>query len=392
MINRTNISFERFTNKSQESADGAVAYLPRRLVSLDAFRGITIALMLIIGNQGGESYSVFQHAEWNGCTLTDLVFPFFLFAVGAAIPYSLGNRISRGDKKRRILLRIVYRSIILFALGLFLTGFPSFDLPTLRIMGVLQRISLCYFFASVIFLALDVKKQIFTAVGLLLLYWALMTLVPVPGYEAGVLEKQGNLAAYIDTMILRPEHMWVISGTWDPEGLLSTMPALATTLIGVVAANYLRSNTSSKERVVNLLLFGFLGVAVGLIWNFWFPINKNLWTSSYVAFTGGIALILLAAAYHLVDLKEHRTWTKPFVILGANAILVYVLSELMHYVEYQNITISGVQVQLKPFIYENYFASWAGSLNGSLLYSSAYLMFWLAIMAILFKRRIFIKI
>jgi len=392
VINRTNISFERFTNKSQESADGAVAYLPRRLVSLDAFRGITIALMLIIGNQGGESYSVFQHAEWNGCTLTDLVFPFFLFAVGAAIPYSLGNRISRGDKKRRILLRIVYRSVILFALGLFLTGFPSFDLPTLRIMGVLQRISLCYFFASVIFLALDVKKQIFTAVGLLLLYWALMTLVPVPGYEAGVLEKQGNLAAYIDTMILRPEHMWVISGTWDPEGLLSTMPALATTLIGVVAASYLRSNTPSKERVVNLLLFGFLGVAVGLIWNFWFPINKNLWTSSYVAFTGGIALILLAAAYHLVDLKEHRTWTKPFVILGANAILVYVLSELMHYVEYSNIAISGVQVQLKPFIYENYFASWAGSLNGSLLYSSAYLMFWLAIMAILFKRRIFIKI
>jgi predicted acyltransferase len=170
------------------------------------------------------------------------------------------------------------------------------------------------------------------------------------------------------------------------------MPALATTLIGVVATNYLRSNTPSKERVVNLLLFGFLGVAVGLIWNFWFPINKNLWTSSYVAFTGGIALILLAAAYHLVDLKEHRTWTKPFVILGANAILVYVLSELMHYVEYSNIAISGVQVQLKPFIYENYFASWAGSLNGSLLYSLAYLMFWLAIMAVLFKRRIFIKI
>jgi len=383
---------ERFFGKFQADVGSAVAYLPRRLVSLDAFRGITIALMLVVGNQGGESYSIFQHAEWNGCTLTDLVFPFFLFAVGAAVPYSLGSRISRGDRKRRIFLRVAYRSVILFALGLFLTGFPSFDLPTLRIMGVLQRISLCYFLASVIFLAFNAKKQVMIAIGLPLLYWALMTLVPVPGYGAGVLEKQGNLAAYIDNLVLGPEHMWVISGTWDPEGLLSTMPALATTLIGVVATNYLKSDSSPRKKVSDFLLLGVAGVVVGLVWNFSFPINKNLWTSSYVAFTGGIALILLAAIYYLVDLKGHRTWTKPFIVLGANAILVYVLSELMHYVEYMNITVSGAQVPLKPFIYENYFASWAGSLNGSLLYSLAYLMFWLAIMAFFFHRRIFLKI
>lgn len=369
--------------------------LQGRLVSLDVFRGITIALMILVNNPGGEAvYGFLQHADWNGWTLADLVFPFFLFIVGVAIPYSFTNRIARGDSKKKLFLQVVRRTVILFALGLFLSAFPYFNLSTLRIMGVLQRIALCYFFSSAIFLAFNNRKQVSMAVFLPLFYWALMTLVPVPGYGAGVLGKDGNLAAYLDRLILGTGHLYGPTRTWDPEGLLSTIPAIATTLIGVLAGEHLRSGRSQLDKAANLLFFGSLLTTIGVFWDFWFPINKNLWTGSYVAFTGGIALILLAAFYYVIGAKGHVTWTKPFIILGMNAILVYFLSEIVNLaVTSANVTLAdGTSISLKTFVYQNYFASWAGPLNGSLIYAFSYLLLWVGIMAVLYKRCIFMKI
>ena len=383
----------QLSKKLHNVAVFSVSYLQGRLVSLDVFRGIAIALMILINNPGGSAcYRALQHAEWNGWTLADLDFPLFLFIVGVAIPHSFAKRLTRGDNKKKLFLRVVRRSVILFAIGLLVNGFPYFDLPTLRVMGVLQRIALCYFFASVIFLSFKVKGQLILTVLLPLLYWIFLMLIPVPGYGAGVLEKEGNLAQYVDNHILRG-HLY-LGGSWDPEGLLSTIPAIGTTLMGTLAGQFLRSNRSSLQKAVNLFFFGSLCIVIGGIWDLWFPINKNLWTSSYVAFTGGIALIFLAACYYLIDIKKYTVWTKPFVILGMNAIIIYVLSEIVNLAFiHTNVTLAdGTSIALKTFIYENYFASWVGPLNGSLFYALAYLMLWLGITAILYKQRIFIKI
>jgi predicted acyltransferase len=219
-----------------------------------------------------------------------------------------------------------------------------------------------------------------------------MEFIPVPGYGAGILENEGNLAQYIDKLVLG-SHIYKYTGTWDPEGILSTIPAIGTTLIGVLTGQYLRSNRNSLEKAVNLFLFGNLCIVIGALWDSWFPINKNLWTSSYVAFAGGIALVILAACYYFIDIKKYIMWTKPFVILGMNAIAVYVVSEIALLVAiFTNVTLAdGRNIPLREFIYENYFASWAGQLHGSFLFAFAYLMLWLGTMAILYKRRIFIK-
>jgi predicted acyltransferase len=370
-------------------------YLQGRLVSLDVFRGMAIALMILVNNPGGEAvYGALQHADWNGWTLADLVFPFFLFIVGVAIPYSFANRIARGESRKRLFLQVVRRSVILFGLGLLINVFPYFDLSTLRIMGVLQRIALCYLFTSIVFLTFNTRRQALIAVVLPLFYWALMTLVPVPGYGAGVLGKEGNLAAYLDNLILGPGHLYGPQGTWDPEGLLSTVPAIVTTLMGVLAGEHLRSARSQLDKAANLLFFGSLLTAVGVFWDFWFPINKNLWSSSYVAFTGGISLILLAACYYLIGLTRHVTWAKPLIFLGTNAITAYFLSEVVNLAIISvNVPLGdGTTISLRTLIYQNYFASWAGPLNGSLIYAFAYLLFWVGVMAVLYKRRVFIKI
>ena len=365
----------------------------KRLVSLDVFRGIAIAFMILIGNLGGDAnYMILQHAEWNGLTLADIFFPFFLFIVGVAIPYSLSTRLEQGQSKKKLLPRIIRRAIVLFALGVFINGFPYFNLSTLRIMGVLQRIAICYLAASTAFLTLKKRKLILTTAFILLLYWALMTIMPVPGYGPGALDKNGNLAAYVDKLLL-PGHLY-LGGTWDPEGLLSTLPAIATTMLGVITAIFLRSDRSSKEKSTRLLLFGVLMIFIGGTWNFSFPINKNLWTSSFVALTGGMALIVFSLCYYTVDFKRYSWWTKPFIILGLNAITAYVLTEIMNLtLIYTNTTLyDGTTISIKGLIYQRYFASWAGPLNGSLLYGLAYLLLWMGIMTILYKRRIFIKV
>lgn len=373
------------------NVQSGITLLRGRLVSLDVFRGITIALMVLMGNPGGsEYYGFLQHADWNGLILADVVFPFFIFIVGVAIPYSFTNKLERKVSKRSLLLRITRRTIILFLLGLFINGFPYFNLGTLRIMGVLQRIALCYFFASLIFLFVKPKWRLLLTAAIPLVYWALMVLVPVPGYGAGVLTKDGNLAAYLDRLLLGG-HLY--TGTWDPEGILSTLPAVATALMGVLTGQHLMSYREPSKKLVNLVSFGSLALVIGSVWNIVFPINKNLWTSSYVAFTGGMAILLFAVCYFIIDVKRKTGWTRPFVILGMNAIAVYVLSMIVNLaLIYVIVPFGGANIALKSLIFERLFASWAGPLHGSLLYSLAYLAFCWLVAAVLYKKRIFLKV
>jgi predicted acyltransferase len=304
-----------------------------RLFSLDLFRGITIAAMIVVNNQSSDSaYWPLQHAKWNGWTPTDLIFPFFLFIVGVSLVLSSQARLERGDSRRALVLHTIRRSAILFAIGLALNGLAGVPLGSWRIPGVLQRIAVVYCAAMLITLFTKTPARVIVIATLLGGYWVLMRYAPVPafgvpGRDIPLLHPDANLAAYLDRKLL-PGRLW--EGTRDPEGLLSTLPAIATALCGVLTGEWLRSARSSGKKLRCLLVYGLAGIAVGELWGIWFPINKKLWTSSYVLFTAGCALIALAICYWLTDIKLHRgRWARPFVIFGTNAITAYVISELI---------------------------------------------------------------
>ena len=367
-----------------------------RLVSLDVFRGITVAGMVLVNNPGSWShiYWPLEHAEWNGWTPTDLIFPFFLFIVGVAIPLAFGKRIERGDSHRALFLKVLYRSAIIFLLGEFLAGFPYFHFSTIRIPGVLQRIAVCYFFASIIFLKTRPRTLAIIAVALLVVYWLLMTHVAAPGYYAGDLSKEGSLASYIDRRIFGP-HIWKQGIVYDPEGLLSTMGALATTLFGVLTGNLMRAKDRTPiEKVAHMFIAGVSCVIVGWIWNAWFPINKSLWTSAYVFFTGGLALQFLALCYWLIDIKGYQRWTKPFVIFGVNAIVLFVgtgvMARLMGLIKVPRA--DGSRPSLQSYIYNNAYASWLSPTKASLTFAISFILLWLFFMWLLYRKNIIIKI
>jgi len=368
-----------------------------RLVSLDVFRGLTIAGMILVNNPGtwNAAYWPLTHADWHGWTPTDLIFPFFLFAVGVSIALALAPRLAGDEARGRLVLRIVSRSLILFGLGLFLAGFPSFDLTTIRIPGVLQRIAVCYLAAALLFLATSKRNQIAVTtavmVSLLLGYWALMTLVPVPGFGAGDLGKEGNLAAYIDRAVLGP-HIWRAAKVYDPEGILSTLPALATTLAGVLTGLWLRTSRPPGTKAGGMAAAGVGAVALGLAWGRWFPVNKALWTSSYAVFTAGAALLALAACFWLVEIRRWRRWATPFVIFGTNAIAAFVLSTFVARLLILVKVGGGEGISLHRWLYTHVFAPWAAPANASLLFAVAYVLVWLAAMAALHRRRIFIRV
>jgi len=368
-----------------------------RLISLDVFRGLTIAGMVLVNNPGSweHIYWPLEHAEWHGWTPTDLIFPFFLFIVGVAIPLALGKRIERGDARRALFIKVIYRSAIIFLLGEFLAGFPYFQLSTIRIPGVLQRIAVCYFFASLIYLTSRPRTIVIISVALLVVYCLLMNYVPAPGYYAGDLSKEGSLASYIDRWIFGP-HIWKQGIVYDPEGLLSTMGALATTLLGVLTGNRLRCQTRTPvEKVVTMFVAGIGCVIAGWIWNPWFPINKSLWTSSYVLFTGGLALQFLALCYWLIDVKGYRKfWTKPYVIFGVNALALFVgtgvMARLMGLIKVPNG--DGTRQSLQGWIYNNAYASWLAPNRASLAFAISFILLWLFLMWLLYRKKIFIKI
>ena len=364
-----------------------------RLASLDVFRGITIAGMILVNNPGSWSfvYPPLRHAEWHGWTPTDLIFPFFLFIVGVAMAFSLVARLESGDDQSAIFLKVLKRSLIIIGVGLFLNAFPRFDILDMRYPGVLQRIGIVYFFASVIAMKTGIRGQAVTAGLLLLVYWALMALVPVPGFGVGDLSPDGNLAAFIDRAVFG-SHTW--QDTWDPEGLLSTIPAISTTLLGLLTGHLLRSGKERMEIAGWMFVLGWAGILLGLVWNLAFPINKNIWTSSYVIFTAGAALQFLGVCYWLIDIKGWRGWAFPGMVFGKNAIAVYVLSgilvDLMLLIRMP--AADGTTTSLYSWFYHHLFVPWAGPLNGSLAFAMTYILILFGAMYLLYRRKIFIKI
>ena len=366
-----------------------------RLISLDVFRGITIAGMVLVNNPGSWAtiYWPLAHAQWHGWTPTDLIFPFFVFIVGVAIPLAFARRVEKGGSKRDLYLKIIRRTLIIFALGMFLAGFPFFELSTIRIPGVLQRLAVCYLFASIISLNTKVRTQVIIAIALPIIYWLIMTRLHAPGFATGDLSKEGSVASFVDRVIFGP-HIWRQGKVYDPEGLLSTIPAIATAMFGVLTGQWIRTNKSGYEKVAGLFVAGAVCIVIGWAWNPSFPINKPLWTSSYVFFTGGLALEFLALCYWLIDIKKSQWWTKPFVVFGVNAITLFVgsgvMARLLGLIKLP--AGDGTRISLQSWIFQNLFLSWLPPYRASLGFAICFILVWLGLMWILYRRKIFIKV
>jgi predicted acyltransferase len=385
-------------NEARPEIPSAQPALSGRLLSLDVFRGLTIAGMVLVNNAGNWNavYPPLSHAKWDGWTPTDLIFPFFVFIVGVAIPLAFEKRkaaASAGSLQRDLVLKIFRRTALIFGLGLMLNAFPfTMDkLAHLRVPGVLQRIALCYLFASLIFLKTKARTQGIIAGALMVLYWAGMKLIAAPGFARGDLTTEGSLASWVDRTLLAGH---TYRPMYDPEGLLSTIPAIATALIGVLAGQWLMEKRESLDKIAGLFAAGALLVTAGYVWDWFFPINKALWTSSYVMFTGGLALQLLALCYWAVDLKGYKRWAQPFVVFGVNALALYVLSSLMMktLLLIKAPKLDGSVGDLKTFLYERVFATWLSPINASLAFALSYVALWWLLMLVLYRRKIFIKV
>ena len=342
----------------------------QRLVSLDVFRGATMALMVLVNDpgDGAHTYGQLQHSDWNGWTATDTVFPAFLWIVGVAITLSLGKRMAAGVPRAQLFTQVLRRAAILYVLGLIVYAYPL-NLSTQRWLGVLQRIAICYLIASAIYLTTGVRGQIVWIVSLLSSYWLIMKLVPVPGYGAGDLAVGHNIANYLDRIVLG-HHNYAGTKEWDPEGIISTLPSIATALFGIMAGHILRLRRTLSERVAWLLGIGVALLAAGSLANIWLPINKKLWTSSFSIFMAGLDFAVFAVCLWLVDVRGYKRAVKPLVIMGMNAITVYMISELL------DETLSALHWHER--IYHAIFTPLVSPVNASLLYALSYtFLLWL---------------
>lgn len=412
---------------------------PQRVLSVDVLRGLTIALMILVNDPGDwtHTYAQLDHAKWNGFTLTDLVFPNFLFIVGASIIFSLEARLGRGCSKRELAVHMLRRAFIIFAIKMFLTAFPHFHLTHLRIFGVLTRIAVCYLAAGLICLATRRKLTLGAIAAVLLVgYWALMRFVPVPGLAVAspsdaipthaipILDPEHNLAAWLDrafnAFTIHFLHTGVLyNRTHDPEGLLSTLPAIATTLIGCITGLYLRrpsavplrdsvQSLSTPARTTLVLIAASLLCCLGgLLWNPYFPINKNLWTSSYVLYSAGWSLVLLAACYWVIDvrrLNEHRggKWLLwPWLVYGSNAITAFVLSNfIVEVMAWIRVPAGALVYPMAPaakisawmWTYRHLFARYHSTDLTSLAFALSYTFFCFLPVWILWRKKIFLKV
>lgn len=349
--------------------------------------------MILVNNPGdwGHIYAPLEHAAWHGWTPTDLIFPFFLFIVGVSITYALGG----GSRGQNVIGKIIRRSAMLFLLGLFLNFFPRFDITTVRVLGVLQRIALVYLACSLLFLKTTPRQQLYILGSILVVYWLLMTLVPVPGVGYANLEPETNLAAWLDRIVLTPAHVYKPARVWDPEGLLSTLPAVGTGIIGMLTGAWLRSNRPATDKVVWLFVAGCLATLAGLAWDSFFPINKALWTSSYVLLAGGLAMLGLAMSYWLIDVRQYRWGVLPFVAFGVNAITVFFLSGLIPRVM-NLIKISrpgGTELGLKEYLYQTFIAPlFANPTNASLTGALTFVLIWFGILWWMYRKNVIIKV
>jgi predicted acyltransferase len=354
-----------------------------RLQSLDIFRGATIASMILVNNPGSSpSYAQLEHAAWHGWTFTDTVFPFFLWIVGVAMTLSTAKRMERGESRGQLLRHTVQRAVIIFLLGFLLSPLPNIDWTTIRIPGVLQRIAVCYLVAGVIFLSTKVRGQVIWLVGVNAVYWMLMTLYPVPGCGAGSLTMDCNFARYVDSLVLSG-HMWRVTKVWDPEGIVSTLPAVSTVLFGILAGHLLRQHHEHGERLKWLFGGGAALLAVAHVMAVWMPFNKNLWTTSYAFLMAGLAMVVFGGWYWIADAGGLGRWFRFFEIFGANAILMFVLSGAL--------AKFAARSGLHKWWYENVCLAVAQPRNASVLYAlSNVLALWVVAWA-LWKRRWFVR-
>ena len=419
-----------------------------RLISLDVFRGFTILLMTIVNNPGSWAhiYPPLEHAEWHGCTPTDLVFPFFIFIMGTAIPFAMPSK----NFDFAIFNKILIRSLRIFCLGLFLnffsriqvfsldgipllitrllitfavayallgnftlkiktylvflvfgvllflvySGIPAFQ--EVRIPGVLQRIGIVYFFSSILYLKTDLKTQLLIATTILLIYWALMAIVPVPGFGEANFEKGTNLAAWLDNLVLNG-HLWTYSKTWDPEGILSTLPAIATGILGMFIGQILNMPIKKLEIVKKMSFVGLFLIVLGLIWDIVFPINKSLWTSSYTVYTAGIATLCLTILYYIIDVANYQKWSRLFLFWGVNPMIVFffsgIIPRVLSSIKIENPEIPSETTTLQGIIYNfNIVPLFSNPLNASLFYALSYAVFWSIIVWILYKYKLIFKV
>jgi predicted acyltransferase len=379
------------------SVESPAATATTRMMSLDVLRGVTIAFMILVNNNGWHAYWPFEHADWNGFTPTDLVFPTFLYLVGVTIVFSTESRLKRGGTPASLVPHIFRRFAILFGLGLLLAVFPLFHLSTIRVWGVLQRIAICYLVCALLYLwdrrlTNKAAPLLILLVVLLAGYWVLMRFVPVPGYgvpgrDMPFLDKDANIVAWLD------RHMHIgrlYEKTRDPEGLLSTLPAIGTTLLGMLTALWLRTRRTLERKCAGMLGSGFVLILLGLLWNPWFPINKKLWTSSFVLFMGGCSMFLWALFIWLIEIKGWKKGWGFWLVFGMNAIASYVMSDLVAAPLWA--IHMGPRMSLGYWIYLHVFALVHPPGVASLLYSIAFvLVCWLP-MLVLYRRKIFLKV
>jgi predicted acyltransferase len=371
----------------------------QRFAFLDVVRGLTVAFMILVNNNGSErlAYGPLKHSAWNGCTPTDLVFPTFLFLVGIALVFSTASRISRGETKRVLVIHAFRRAAIIFVISLIVHGFPNYPLGTMRVYGVLQRIAICYLAATILYLW---DRRVVTLVSVIAAclfgYWILMRWVPVPGFgmpgrDIPFLDRYMNLDAVVDRKLF-PNRL--DEGVFDPEGLISNIPALATCLFGVLTGLWLRTDKRMTTKATGLLAGSIAGLSLGSFWGIWFPINKRMWTSSYVLFAAGWTLLALAISFFLIEIKNRRgAWTFPWKVFGANALFSYALSELLSAtLDHIHFSVNGQTITLQNWIYSRIFSPIISPSFGSLLYSLCFVLVCFVPAVYLFRKQIFVKV
>jgi predicted acyltransferase len=374
---------------------------PQRLMSIDIYRGLCVAAMIIVDNPGSDTkaYGPIMHAHWNGWTPADLIFPSFLFLVGISLVFSTSSRLQRGQTRSEIFVHAIWRSLILIAVGLLVNASPiiGFDIHTFRFEGVTQRIALCYLAAVAMELWSGRRGQLIALVACLVGYWAILRFVPVPGFgipghDIPFMDPDRNLPAWLDRKLFMG-HLY--DGTRDPEGIIHTIPAIGTTLIGVLTGHWLRSLKTPTLKAWGVLLVGMVGLFAGLFWDRWFPINKNLWTSSFVLFSGGFALVFLALLYWLFEIKRWRgLWTMPILVFGMNAISAFVADSLVYGPGYTFTAKgpTGVKLPWHEAAQAHLESFGLSTPNASLVYSVAGMLFGWILLWLLWRKRIFIKI
>jgi predicted acyltransferase len=393
-----------------QKKDSGVGVRDARLMSLDVLRGLTIAGMILVTDPGTYNavYWPLMHAQWNGATPTDMIFPCFLFMSGVAITLSFAARIERGAGRGALARHIAVRCVVLFVIGLLVNGFPDYDLHTVRIPGILQRIAICYLCGGLIYLWCrgDGRSRgrgswMIGAVTVCLLggYWAVLKLVPVPGFGAGQLDSVGNVAAYVDREVIGTRHMWVYGTTpgygvmYDPEGILSTVTALATLLIGVFAGEWMRGRRSDQQKALGLALAGLVLVLAGWLLQPWLPINKKILTSTFALFSSGVSLLAFCVCFVILDMRRWRWWAGPALIFGTNAIFAFVLSNVITTLSDRiHVRVGGADLSLHAWGYQYGFASWMQPIHASLAYAITIVCLNMGIVSLLYRKRIFLRI